>query len=444
MEFSLHEQKAWLAEEGLWANFIAANPTTFFVRLMWIDYFGITRARVLTKSHLSNLQRTHSPLSVSPGALNAPYISESGRLPRPGSAKLHPDWTSLRLCNFAPGHAQIMCYISEEYDGSLFENDPRTILRKSILRAESYNSRKVLIGFETEFFLLDPSTTPPTPIKNGSNCWSMSGLRGKHLDTLEQIVRVLEESGVPVQQFHTENANGFFEIATSPMGPMEAIDALIYTHETIKTIAIAHGFRATVYLKPSEVDIFAGMHAHLSITPTDEEESFLAGMLHLLPEISVLGMPNFDSHVRLRELSQTTGEWVSWGTEFRDVPVRKISSGHWEVRCIDGTANLYLVIAAIIGAGCNGLEDGFHLAWKDCRSSPGLMEQETRIAHGITVMLPKSLKEGLNLLKNPAVGLDRIFPRSFVEKWIYFKGKEEESCAILSEVDRRAVFLSMY
>ncbi|OIW35447.1 glutamine synthetase/guanido kinase, partial [Coniochaeta ligniaria NRRL 30616] len=389
-----------------------------FFRLMWVDYYGITRARILTRSHISSLQQSKTPLSVSCGALNAPYVFESGRLPRAGAAKVYPDWTSLRPCRFAPGHAQVMCYISEEYDGLFFEADPRSLLRRSIFRAEAVHRREVLVGFETEFFLLDPLSTPPTPIQNGNNCWSMAGLRGKHLETLEQIVRVLEESNVPVQQFHTENAHGFFEIATSPMSPMEAVDALIYTHETIKTIAIAHGFQATVFPKPSDVDVFAGMHAHVSITPTHEEDAFLAGVLQLLPEISVLGMPNFDSHVRLRELSQTTGEWVSWGTEFRDVPVRKICPGHWEIRCIDGTANMYLVLGAVLGAGCAGLEEKTRLTWKDCQTSPGLMSRGARLDYGVTTMLPKSLKDGLDILRNPASGLEKICHRGFIDKWV--------------------------
>lgn len=438
------EQGATLEEDARWAEFLANNPTILFFRLMWIDYYGITRARILTRSHISYLQQSKTPLSVSPGALNAPYVFERGRLPCAGAAKVHPDWASVRPCRFAPGHAQMMCYIREDYDGLFFEGDPRTILRRSISRAEYVHGRKVLVGFETEFFFLDPSSTPPTPIQNGNNCWSMAGLRGKHLEALEQIVRVLEESNVPVQQFHTENANGFFEIATSPMSPMDAVDALIYTHEAIKTIAVAHGLQATVFPKPSDVDVFAGMHAHVSITPTDEEDAFLAGVLQLLPEISVLGMPNFDSHVRLRELSQTTGEWVSWGTEFRDVPVRKISPGHWEVRCIDGTANMYLVMGAILGAGCTGLEEKTRLTWKDCQTSPGRMAWRMRLDHGIDTMLPKGLNNGLAILSNSASGLKKICRRDFIDKWVYFKSREEDTCSDMSEAERKAVFLSVY
>jgi len=155
-------------------------------------------------------------------------------------------------------------------------------------------------------------------------------------------------------------------------------------------------------------------------------------------------MSNFDSNVLLRELSQTTGEWVSWGTEFSDVPVRRISPGHWEIRCIDGTANIYLVLAAILGAGCNGLEEKTCLTWEDCQTSPGLMTQETRLNYGITTMLPKSLKDGLAILRNSTAGLDKIYSKSFIDKWIYFKGKEEEACSLMSEADRRAVFLSIY
>ncbi|PVH72820.1 glutamine synthetase [Cadophora sp. DSE1049] len=431
-------------DDRRWEDFLTTNPGILFIRLIWIDYYGITRVRLTTKSHMSYLQRSRIPLAVSPGALDAPYFPLTGRLPRAGVTRIYPDWTSLRLCLFAPGHAQMMCYLSEAFDGSFLATDPRTLLRKTATRIQALHSRTVLVGFEAEFFLLDPSQTPPAPIQNGTNCWSMAGLRGKHLQMLEQIVNILEGSGIPVQQFHTENGAGFFEIATSPMTPMEAMDALIYTHETIKTIAIEHGFQATVFPKPSDANIFAGMHAHVSITPTHDEDNFLAGLLRSLPAICALGMPNHDSHVRLRELSQTTGEWVSWGTEFRDVPLRKISPGHWEVRCIDGTANMYVVLAAILGAGSKGLEEKASLTWRDCQVSPGSMSPEVRLEHGITSRLPESLKSGLALLGGQTSGLQDILGKRMLEKWISVKETEDVACSQLSETRRRAICLSVY
>lgn len=52
------------------------------------------------------------------------------------------------------------------------------------------------------------------------------------------------------------------------------------------------------------------------------------------------------------------GTWLAYGDENRETPLRRVShdDAHWEIRCLDGTANVYLFIAALIEAGMCGVE----------------------------------------------------------------------------------------
>ena len=91
---------------------------------------------------------------------------------------------------------------------------------------------------------------PPEAISSGS--WSSSlALRSESLGKkiVEEIYDVLTESGIEVQQFHAESAPGQYEIVTGPLAPVEAVDGLIFTRDTIYNIAAKYGARATLYPK---------------------------------------------------------------------------------------------------------------------------------------------------------------------------------------------------
>jgi glutamine synthetase len=66
---------------------------------------------------------------------------------------------------------------------------------------------------------------------------------------VEEIYDVLTDADIEVQQFHAESAPGQYEIITGPLPPVEAVDALVFTRDTIYNVAAKHGARATLYPK---------------------------------------------------------------------------------------------------------------------------------------------------------------------------------------------------
>ena len=108
-------------------------------------------------------------------------------------------------------------------------------------------------------------------------------------------------------------------------------------------------------------------------------------------------MPNIDSYIRVEVYKN--GTWVSWGTENKDVPVRKIRPRYWELRFVDGAANMYLVLAATNGAGLMGLREGYDLQWNDLSVFPTSLGVEGLAKLGIDTPLPPSLEESLQALR---------------------------------------------
>jgi glutamine synthetase len=90
----------------------------------------------------------------------------------------------------------------------------------------------------------------------------------------------------------------------------------------------------------------------------------------------------------------------------RTAAIRKIKSGHWELRGVDGTANPHLTLLAIITAGLLGFENSKDLEMKDPKKfmlkgiegEHGLDPKDVG-EYGIKNKFARSLKEAIELLK---------------------------------------------
>jgi glutamine synthetase len=107
-----------------------------------------------------------------------------------------------------------------------------------------------LVGFETEVVFVEDGMYPPIPISQ--HAWSTSlAFRSSSVgkSIVEEVYDVLTSSGIEVQQFHAESAPGQYEIITGPLEPVQAVDALVFTRDTIYNVAAKYGVRATLLPK---------------------------------------------------------------------------------------------------------------------------------------------------------------------------------------------------
>ena len=233
-----------------------------------------------------------------------------------------------------------------------------------------------------------------------------------------------------VDEIHTEGYRGQYEIALGPLPPVQAIDQLVLVHDTLKDVFSRHGYLVIMSPKPGALNgEVNGQHMHLSLQPTqpDIEECFHAGILKRLSSLCAFCLPQDISYERLQPCR--AGDSVCWGTESRLVPIRKIKPGHWEVRCVDATANMYSAVAVILGAGLLGLENKEALIWPDL----GRPENQT-LSRGEP--LPKSLEAALDGLDLRSSGLDTMIGRPLVDHYIEMKRYEASR---MKEMDAQSV-----
>ena len=348
------------------------------------------------------------------------------------------------MCSVAEGEG---CYVPELNSKPNFDRCPRSILQGVLANAHETHSFSFIAGFELEFYLLqedeshsgDIARFPPThPRFNCQN--SAVGLRGRYAACVEACVDALADAGIEIEQFLAEAGVQQFEISTGPLPVLAAVDALSQSIEIVKVTAAKHNMRACFMPKPLKDYPPTGLHAHLSITKEPHEagcgveDFFLAGIMHRLPLLAALAMPYEENYLRIEPLA--LGDWVSWGSNNRSTPVRKVSNGRFELRALNATANMYLVIAAYIGAGVLGIRERQELRWKDCRRFLSHLDEEHRLALGIDTPMPTCLGESVKILQAPWMGLEQVLGTKMIDLFKAVKKGERTTLGGMTDDDR--------
>lgn len=403
-----HEEELVSTAESseLFHNWLNSNNQTRFIHLRWLDLSGVLRTRIVTREHCVELVKSNQFLRCAPNTLDVLLNSTyTPGLTLRGSHILQPDWTSVRRLTGWPSrslHAAVMCSIVSSVPGRPLDYDicPRRALEKVLEKASTSFGLSFLVGFEVEFVVMKMSSDGECSLESaGIGYSSASGLRDPTFQYVEECVVALQEAGVQIQGFHCEGSHrGQFEIAIGPMPPMKAVDQLTLAHDSIKNIFATHGYVATMSPKPvaSSDELANGQHTHVSLAPTINEEELLAGILKRLPLICAFCLPHDISYRRLSPFQG--GRHVSWGTEDRSGTIRKIKRGHWEIRCIDATANMYLGLAVILSAGLLGIQHRESLSWKDsseCDEPDKNLPEEEPMPQD----MPRSIEETLGYLE---------------------------------------------
>ncbi|KAH6873452.1 hypothetical protein B0T10DRAFT_416493 [Thelonectria olida] len=359
-------------------KFLADHSRVQFVRLLWLDYNSVLRARIVTTSHFCHLIQRGELQGLANLymflAHNQPPSLDDGGDWSPGQAWLLPDPVSIRLCPGADSHAQVFCFFVDEVETpwqlQLGHDDscPRIALARAVRDAQHVIGAEFLVGFEIEFVCsLGPGTVIPQSCPHES-----SGVRTTEIfmmPILCEIVDALRCVGISVQQFHAECTVNQYEIALVPMSPLEAVDTLVITRETIWKICHVHG--VAVSFSPAHPEE-NGVHLNLSIhgrQPADSATTdyFLAGILSHLVSLCAFGLPRITSYDRIAAGPRCFGRYKAWGTQNRMVPVRKRSAALWELRFLDADSNFFLFLSAVLYSGISGVRQKLPLTLKDCR-----------------------------------------------------------------------------
>jgi glutamine synthetase len=149
------------------------------------------------------------------------------------------------------------------------------------------------------------------------------------------------------------------------------------------------------------------------------------------------------SYERVRDGCWAGGTWVAWGTQNREAPLRKIKDSHWELKSLDGLANPYLAMSAILQAGMSGIVSGDKLVLGDCLGDPATLTEAQRQELGITTRIPSSIGEALAALQSDEELSGRL-GKDLVERYVNTKKAEDELLQGMDDKERRIWIMERY
>jgi glutamine synthetase len=294
-----------------------------------------------------------------------------------GDFVLKPDMATLRPVPWLQGTAMVLCDLAWE-DGSDVVASPRQILRRQLGRLAE-RGWTANAGTELEFMVFRETyesawhkayrNLDPANLYNVD--YSMLGT-ARIEPLIRRIRNAMESAGMAVENSKGECNYGQHEINFHYADALRTADDHAIYKNAAKEIAAQEGMAISYMAKFDERE---GSSCHIHFSLADENgrnvfasdeavfESFLAGQLACLRELTVLLAPNINSYKRFVEgsFAPTT---VAWGRDNRTCSLRVVGHGQgqrFELRAGGSDLNPYMAISAIIAAGLHGVESNLEL-----------------------------------------------------------------------------------
>ena len=383
------------------------------VALTYVDNAGITRVKTVPVGRLADAVTAGVGMSpVFDVFLVDDSITTSAHIGGPvGDLRLYPDLDALTRLSAQPGWAWAP---ADRYtqDGQPHVACQRLFAASMTDRAAA-RGLELKMAFEVEWFVGRDEGEGTTPACAGP-AYGMSRVV-ELSDYIRELLVVLEDQGVPVDQFHPEYAAGQLELSVAATNPVGAADRLILVKETIRAVAQTHGLRVSFAPVVVAGQVGNGGHLHFSVWSegrnlftggdgpyglTGRGESILAGLLDALPALCAVGAPSVASYLRL--VPQVwAGPWQCWGLENREAALRLVmgtasrreAAANAELKCFDASANPYLVVGAVTAIATANADEGSKLPG-EISVDPAVLPLDEQPPH-----LPRSVAEAIEHLE---------------------------------------------
>jgi glutamine synthetase len=285
---------------------------------------------------------------------------------------------------------------------------------------------------EFEFYLLKREAAGFTRYTDHFSMIYTMGERSDPQGLLREMARVGREAGLDLTAVHHECGRGQFEINLNHGDALQAADRAFRFKDMVKELAARRGLHATFMGKPFADDAGSGLHLHVSASNADGNafhdpqssdglsglaRHFLAGVMAHAPALMAFASPTVNSYKRIvpGTLVPTS---VTWGyddrTAYIRVPPDRGEATRLELRAADAAANPYLVVAANLCAGLDGIRR---------RLDPPPPTPGGGALAGIP--LPTTLEASLDALKADAA-LGAMLGRPLVDAFAALKTVEAE------------------
>lgn len=347
---------------------LARDRNISYFLISFTDLFGVQRSKLVPAQSIDTMAEN--------GAGFAGFAAWLDMTPADPDILAIPDPDSLFQLPWQPDVAWMPADLYG-VDGEPLVQTPRLVL-KSLLAQAAELGYEICTGVECEYFLLsgDGSDISDSQDRQAKPCYDQQALMRRY-EIIREICDGMAALGWGPYQNDHEDANGQFEMNWTFDTALVTADRQAFFKYMVKSIAENHGLRATFMPKPFSHLTGNGCHMHLSVWNRDRSENlfldqqeelglsplayqFIGGLLHSGEALCAFTNPTVNSYRRLSAPVTTSGAtWspssLSYSGNNRTHTVRIPEAGRFELRLADGAANPYLLPAAAIAAGLDGI-----------------------------------------------------------------------------------------
>ncbi len=422
---------------------IAKQKGIEYFQISFVDLFGVMRAKLVPASAIAGMQKD--------GAGFAGFAAWLDMTPADSDMFAVPDPDSLIQLPWKPEVAWLAADLW--MDGKEVAHAPRNTLKR-VAAAAQKKGWYMKHGVECEYFLTSPDGAEISDEYDTQEkpCYDISALMRRY-EVIREICDAMQSLGWGPYQNDHEDANGQFEMNWDYNDVLLTADRHAFFKYMVKSIAEKHGLRATFMPKPFSNLTGNGCHMHVSVWDKAGKKNlfsdpkgelgisklgyqFLGGMMAHAQALCAITNPTVNSYKRINAPRTTSGAtWspssITYGGNNRTHMVRIPDAGRFEFRLADGAANPYLMPAAVLAAGMDGIAN---------KTDPGKRLDIDMYADGHKVKgakkLPLNLLDALRALENDK-SLGNVLGTETVSAFAKLKHDEWNSfCRHLTDWER--------
>jgi glutamine synthetase type III len=412
-----------------WSEIAQQEGIRYFL-ISFVDLFGVMRAKLVPSSAIDTVAKA--------GAGFAGFAAWFDMTPADPDVLATPEPDSLVKLPWKPEVA----WVSSDLvmGGKEVAQNPRQILKRMVAAANA-QGYELKTGVECEYFLITPdgrAISDPADAQ-AKPCYDQQALMRRY-DVVAEICDAMVVLGWKPYQNDHEDANGQFEMNWEYDTALRTADRHAFFKFMVKSIAEKHGLRATFMPKPFPTLTGSGCHAHVSLWSTKGGQNlfadpqgelglsetayhFIGGVMHSADGLCAITNPMVNSYKRINAPVTLSGAtWspntVTYAGNNRTHMIRIPEEGRFEFRLADGAANPYLLQAAILAAGLDGIKH---------KRDPGKRLDINMYTEGYKAgdakKLPLNLLDALRALEKSTV-LNEAFGEGVIASYLKLKHDE--------------------
>jgi glutamine synthetase len=376
-----------------------------------------------------------------------------------GDLLLIPDQAASVSADFGTYSEPFMLSDIMTLEGEPWDFCTRAILKSALARLEHLSGVRLISAFEHEFQIKRELGL----IGEG---FGRSGFE-IHRPLCETLMQQIKAAGLAPDSIMKEYGPNQYEVVIAPEEGVRAADSAVILKELTRSTVRFHGEEATFTPIRDPASVGNGVHMHMSFLNPDNSPAtydadkpfgmsaltgaFAAGILKYLDAIVAITAPSVISYLRL-----TPHRWSAAFNNlgFRDreaslricpvtakEPTNIARQYNIEYRAADAAACPHLALAAVVHAGCQGIEEGLP-APTPTEEDLSLLSAANLSKRGY-VRLPETLEEALDrFIDNDTVR--GWFPDTFVSVYKAHKDSEIAHLADLNTEERCQLYEAVY